>query len=56
MDGSSRDSHADRDKALRSFPFLDPGFLAAPGNDLPLWRRLARPSEDDLFFMGFLQL
>jgi hypothetical protein len=22
-----------------SFPFFDPGFLAAPGNDLPLWQR-----------------
>ena len=38
-----------------SFPFFDPGFLAAPGNDLPLWRRLARPGEDDLFFVGLLQ-
>jgi Flavin-binding monooxygenase-like len=38
-----------------SFPFFDPGFLKAPGNDLPLWRRLVRPSEDDLFFVGLLQ-
>jgi dimethylaniline monooxygenase (N-oxide forming) len=38
-----------------SFPFLDPSFLAAPGNDLPLWRRLVRPGEDDLFFVGLLQ-
>jgi cation diffusion facilitator CzcD-associated flavoprotein CzcO len=38
-----------------SFPFFDPGFLSAPGNDLPLWRRLARPGEDDLFFVGLAQ-
>jgi hypothetical protein len=25
-----------------SFPFFDPGILVAPGNDLTLWRRLAR--------------
>jgi hypothetical protein len=38
-----------------SFPFFDPGFLSAPDNDLPLWRRLARPGEDDLFFVGLAQ-
>ena len=38
-----------------SFPFFDPEFLAAPGNDLPLWRRLMRPGEDDLFFVGLAQ-
>jgi dimethylaniline monooxygenase (N-oxide forming) len=38
-----------------SFSFFDPEFLSAPGNDLPLWRRLARPGEDDLFFVGLLQ-
>ena len=38
-----------------SFPFFDPAFLSAPDNDLPLWRRLLRPGEPDLFFVGLLQ-
>ena len=38
-----------------SFPFFDAGTLAAPGNDLALWRRIVRPGETDLFFVGLLQ-
>ena len=38
-----------------SFPFFDPEFLAAPGNELPLWLRIVRPGEDDLFFVGLAQ-
>jgi hypothetical protein len=38
-----------------SFPFFDPDFLAASGNDLPLWRRLARPGDANLFFVGLFQ-
>ena len=38
-----------------SFPFFDPAFLAAPGNDLPLWRRLGRPGDANLFFVGLFQ-
>ena len=38
-----------------TFPFFDPGFLSTSGNDLPLWHRLVRPGEDDLFFVGLLQ-
>jgi dimethylaniline monooxygenase (N-oxide forming) len=38
-----------------SFPFFDPGVLSAPDNDLPLWLRLVRPGENDLFFVGLLQ-
>jgi dimethylaniline monooxygenase (N-oxide forming) len=38
-----------------SLPFFDPGFLAAPGNDLPLWERMIRPGIDNLFFVGLLQ-
>jgi dimethylaniline monooxygenase (N-oxide forming) len=38
-----------------SFPFFDPDLLSAPGNDLPLWLRLVRPDETDLFFVGLLQ-
>jgi hypothetical protein len=38
-----------------SFPFFDPDFLSARGNDLPLWLRLVRPGEADLLFVGLLQ-
>jgi dimethylaniline monooxygenase (N-oxide forming) len=38
-----------------SFPFLGPEVVSAPGNDLPLWLRLVRPGETDLFFVGLLQ-
>ena len=38
-----------------SLPFFDPEFIAAPGNDLPLWERMIRPGIDNLFFVGLLQ-
>jgi dimethylaniline monooxygenase (N-oxide forming) len=38
-----------------SLPFFDPGFVSAPGNDLPLWERMVRPGIDNLFFVGLLQ-
>lgn len=38
-----------------SLPFFAPEFLAAPGNDLPLWERLVSPGIDNLFFVGLLQ-
>ncbi len=38
-----------------TFPFFDPDFLAAPNNDLPLFRRVFEPSLDNLFFIGLLQ-
>ena len=38
-----------------TFPFFDPGFLAAPDNDLPLWRHLIRPGDTTLFFVGLVQ-
>lgn len=38
-----------------SFPFLDPELLAAPGNDLPLWRRTFHPGIDRLYFIGLAQ-
>ena len=38
-----------------SFPFFDTAFLSAPDNDLPLWQRMVRPGERDLFFVGLLQ-
>jgi hypothetical protein len=38
-----------------SFPFLDPDLISAPGNDLPLFRRVFHPRIDDVFFVGLLQ-
>jgi cation diffusion facilitator CzcD-associated flavoprotein CzcO len=38
-----------------SFPFLDPDFLAAPENVLPLYKRMLKPGIDDLAFIGLGQ-
>lgn len=38
-----------------SFPFFDPAFLAAPNNELPLFRRVFHPKIPGLFFVGLLQ-
>jgi cation diffusion facilitator CzcD-associated flavoprotein CzcO len=38
-----------------SFPFLDPDFISAPGNVLPLYKRIFKPGVDDLGFIGFAQ-
>lgn len=38
-----------------SLPFFDPGFMSAPGNDLPLWERMIKPGIDNLYFVGLLQ-
>jgi cation diffusion facilitator CzcD-associated flavoprotein CzcO len=38
-----------------SFPFFDPGFISAPGNVLPLYKRMFKPGIDDLGFIGFGQ-
>ncbi len=38
-----------------SFPFFDPEFLSAPGNVLPLWKRMFKPGIDDLAFIGLAQ-
>lgn len=38
-----------------SLPFFSPSFIAAPGNDLPLWERMVKPGIDNLFFVGLLQ-
>ena len=37
------------------FPFFDDAFLSAPGNDLPLFRRVFHPDHRSLFFVGLLQ-
>jgi dimethylaniline monooxygenase (N-oxide forming) len=38
-----------------SFPFFDPGFLAAPDNHIELFRRVFHPDLPNLFFIGLLQ-
>jgi thioredoxin reductase len=38
-----------------TFPFFDEGFIAAPDNDLPLFRRVFHPDHRDVFFIGLLQ-
>jgi cation diffusion facilitator CzcD-associated flavoprotein CzcO len=38
-----------------TFPFFDPGFLSAPENNLPLYKRIFFPGIDDLALIGFAQ-
>jgi hypothetical protein len=38
-----------------SFPFFDPAFVSAPGNDLPLYFRLFHLDVENLFFVGLAQ-
>ena len=38
-----------------SFPFLDPGLIAAPDNEIPLYRRVVSPEHPGLYFIGLLQ-
>lgn len=38
-----------------SFPFFDPALISAPGNMLPLFKRMFKPGIDDLGFIGFGQ-
>jgi hypothetical protein len=38
-----------------SFPFFADDVIAAPGNDLPLFRRVFHPERPDVFFVGLLQ-
>ncbi len=38
-----------------TFPFFDPGFLAAPDNHIELFRRVFHPQIGGLFFIGLLQ-
>lgn len=38
-----------------TFPFFKPELLAAPNNELPLFRRVFHPQYKDLFFLGLLQ-
>jgi hypothetical protein len=38
-----------------SFPFFDEDFISAPGNDLPLYRRLFHPEIPGVYFVGLAQ-
>ena len=38
-----------------TFPFLDPGLISAPDNDLPLFRRVFHPDVSGIYFVGLLQ-
>jgi cation diffusion facilitator CzcD-associated flavoprotein CzcO len=38
-----------------NFPFFDPEFISAPGNVLPLYKRMFKPGIDDLAFIGLGQ-
>jgi dimethylaniline monooxygenase (N-oxide forming) len=38
-----------------TFPFFDEGFIAAPDNDLPLYRRVFHPDIPNVFFIALLQ-
>ncbi len=38
-----------------TFPFLDPAFVAAPNNELPLFKRVVHPRHNNLFFIGLIQ-
>jgi cation diffusion facilitator CzcD-associated flavoprotein CzcO len=38
-----------------TFPFFDEGFISAPDNDLPLFRRVFHPEIEGVFFLSLLQ-
>ena len=38
-----------------TFPFFDPDFISAPGNEIKLYKRILKPGMDDLAFAGFAQ-
>jgi dimethylaniline monooxygenase (N-oxide forming) len=38
-----------------TFPFFDAGLVSAPGNDLPLYRRVFHPDLPTVFFIGLCQ-
>jgi len=38
-----------------SFPFFEPSFLSAQGNQVPLWNRTVMPGVHNLFFVGLYQ-
>jgi hypothetical protein len=38
-----------------SFPFFEDGFISAPDNQIPLYRRVVDPERERLYFIGLLQ-
>ncbi|MFN8175401.1 MAG: NAD(P)-binding domain-containing protein [Solirubrobacteraceae bacterium] len=38
-----------------TFPFFDEGLVSAPGNHIPLYRRVVSPEHPGLYFIGLLQ-
>jgi cation diffusion facilitator CzcD-associated flavoprotein CzcO len=38
-----------------SFPFFEPGFISAPGNEIALWKRIIDPRYSNLAFVGLVQ-
>ena len=38
-----------------TFPFFDEGFISAPENDLPLYRRFLHPEVPGVYFLGLAQ-
>src|SRR3954466_3241764 len=38
-----------------TFPFFDEGFISAPDNDLPLFRRVFHPDIEGVYFIALLQ-
>jgi dimethylaniline monooxygenase (N-oxide forming) len=38
-----------------SFPFFDEGFISAPDNQIPLYRRVVDLEHDGLYFIGLIQ-
>ena len=38
-----------------TFPFFDPQLLAAPDNEIPLYKRVVSPDHPGLYFIGLLQ-
>jgi hypothetical protein len=38
-----------------TFPFFDPGFVSAPGNQIRLYKRMFVPGVDNLALVGFAQ-
>jgi hypothetical protein len=38
-----------------TFPFFDPDFIAAPGNEIALYNHVVDPDHEDLYFIGLIQ-
>jgi hypothetical protein len=38
-----------------TFPFFSEGFISAPGNRIPLYRRVVSPEHPGLYFIGLIQ-